>query len=114
MPLVLTISSQIACAHQAPVSLSSDAKLLVMGARVLVLPEVVGAQIVGCTNPDSSSSKKCLTVATASGTATKLTVAGQLVVNDTFAGTSDGTTSGAPVPLPLTLVNAGQTKLSAV
>ena len=76
MPLVLTIGSQITCTHQAPVSLSSDAKLSVMGARVLVLPVVVGAQIVGCTNPDSSSSKKCLMVAAASGTATKLTVAG--------------------------------------
>ena len=81
-----------------------------MGARVLVLPLVVGAQIVGCTNPDSSSSKKCLKVAAATGTATKLTVAGQPVVNGTFAGTSDG----APTPMPLTLASAAQTKLSAV
>jgi hypothetical protein len=110
MPLVLTTSSQITCAHQAPVSLSSAAKLSVSGARVLVLTDVVGAQVVGCTNPDSSSSKKCLTVAAASGTALKLTVDGQPVVNDTLAGTSDG----APAPMPLSLTSAAQTKLTAV
>lgn len=114
MSFILTVGSQISCAHQAPVSLSSDAKLTVRGARVLVPTDVVGSSITACTNPDSSSSKKCTLVTAAGGTATKLTVSGRLVLNESFGGSSDGVTSGTPPPLPLTLVSPGQTKLTAV
>jgi hypothetical protein len=115
MPFVLTVNSQIRCAHNAPVQLSSTAKLTVGGAKALLQSEVVGASIPTCPNPtDNKGDKKCTMVATAGGTAAKLTVGGQAVLNDTFAGTSDGATPPAPVPMPLTLVTVGHTKLSAV
>ena len=115
MPFVLTVNSQITCAHNAPVQLSSSAKLSVAGAKVLLLADVVGASIPTCPNPtDNKGDKTCTVVATAGGVAAKLTVGGKPVVNDTFAGTSDGATPPAPVPMPLTLVSPGQTKLSAV
>ena len=111
MPYVLTESSQITCPHNAPVSVSSSAKLSVAGAKVLLLSGVSGADIEGCLNPNNSSSKQCTVVTSADGAAAKLTVAGQPVVNDTFAGTSDGT---PPNPPALLLLSPGQTKLSAV
>jgi hypothetical protein len=114
MPYVLTVNSQITCAHNASIQLSSSAKLTVAGAKVLLLPEVVGAAIPACPNPNSSSSKQCTLVASAGGAAAKLTVAGQPVLNDTFVGTSDGAPPAPPAAPPLLLLSPNQTKLSAV
>lgn len=108
MPFVLTVNSQITCGHNAPVTLTSSAKLTVAGARALLLSNITGATIATCPN-QSSNTKKCTFVATATGTAAKLTVAGQPVVNDTLTGTTDGT----PAPVNLKLLNPGQTKLSS-
>jgi hypothetical protein len=116
MTYVLTVNSNITCAHNASVQLQSSTKLTVAGANVLLLSDIVGASITACPTPNDTSKglKQCLKVASASGIAAKLTVGGQHVVNDTFAGTSDGTSPPAPAPLPLTLVSVGHTKLSAV
>ena len=115
MAYVLTVGSQITCAHSASVALTSSAKLSVAEAGVLLPPEVVGAGIVLCPNPtDNKGDIQCTKVTSAAGTAAKLTVNGTPVLNDTFTGTSDGATPPAPVPMPLTLVTPGHTKLSAV
>jgi hypothetical protein len=114
MSVVLTLNSQIACPHAGTVSVSSSEKLTVAGAKVLVLSGVMGASVAGCSNPtDSNGNKTCMTVTQASGTATKLTSGGSAVVIDSFAGNTDGTPPAPPGPA-LSLVSAGQSKLTSV
>jgi hypothetical protein len=114
MALVLTENSQIVCPHQGQVSTSSGEKLMVSGAKVLVLSGVQGASVSGCGNPtDNKGDKTCLTVTMASGTAGKLTSGGNAVVLDSLTGNTDG----APPPPPgpsISVSSVGHNKLTAV
>ena len=114
MPLVLTEASTVQCAHAGSVQLSSSAKLSVGGDKVLLMDGVQGASVSGCPTPDDTNapSTKCRTVATASGTATKLKVGGKPVVLESLSGTTDGTPP--PTGATISVVNAGHSKLKAV
>ena len=114
MASVLTVNSQIVCPHQGTVSTSSSEKLTVSGAKVLVLSGVKGATVSGCNNPtDTSGDKTCMTVTTASGTATKLNSGGNAVVIDSLSGNTDGAPPPPPGPA-ISVSSVGQNKLTAV
>ncbi|AIE86497.1 hypothetical protein [Fimbriimonas ginsengisoli] len=114
MPYVLTVNSTVQCAHGAKIALTSDAKLSVGGAKVLLLAGIQGATVNGCTNPTdpNTSSLTCATVATATGTATKLTVGGKPVVLDSLSGTTNGTPP--PSGASISVADVGHQKLKAV
>ena len=113
MPAALTESSKLACGHTGTVQLrAGQSKLTVNGNKVLVMGDLTGADVSGCTvvtNPQAGT-KQCLKVSSAAGgVATKLKVGGKGVLLETIAGTTDGT----PVPA-WTVQSAGQSKLKAV
>ena len=103
---VLTASAQLNCAHSFPVALSSSEKLTIGGVGVLTASDVVGASIA-CTAPTTQTTKTCTKVASASGTASKLTVGNQPVFLDSIAGQSDG------LPPTLALIPGPPSKLTA-
>lgn len=112
MPFVLTKSSSITCAGQGNVQTSGQPKLKVSNAEVLRVDGIQGQSIPDCkTVTDANSgSKKCTTVATASGAATKLKVSGAPVALATLTGTGDGMITSTPEKLT---ASANQTKLMA-
>jgi hypothetical protein len=104
---VLTTASDVHCPSSGKVAASSQAKLKVSGSPVLRLDGINGKAVSGCTIADSSSTKQCKFVTSASGTAAKLKVAGAGVALDTLSGATDGSTPGLAA-------SAKQTKLKAV
>lgn len=115
MPLVLTETASVSCAHAAPVQLrAGQSKLTVGGARVLVAGDLVGAAVTGCTNaPTPSGNKPCLATTSAiGGLSTRLRVGGRAVVLETVGGLTDGVLGGAPQPWSVKA--AGQTKLKTL
>lgn len=113
MPSALTESSTLACGDQGTLQLrAGQSKLTVNGSKVLVMGDLNGADVSGCTTVTNTNTgtKQCLKVLTAlGGVATKLTVGGQGVLLETITGTTDG----LPVPA-WTVQSAGQTKLQAM
>ena len=107
MAFVLTTASDVHCPSSGKVAASSQAKLKVSGSPVLRLDGINGKAVSGCTIADSSSTKQCKLVTSASGTAVKLKVAGAGVALDTLSGATDGSTPGLAA-------SAEQTKLKAV
>ena len=92
MPTVLTRASTIVCGHQGTVQLSpSQTKLKVDGDAVLVMGDMEGKQIAGCTTPPSPTSKPCMTVVSMLvGAAVKLKADGKPVLLETATGLTDG------------------------
>jgi len=118
MPSVLTAGSTVKCLHQGTVSLSaSQQKLKVGGNAVLVMGDLMGKSISGCSTPDHvppppPATKKCMTTASMiAGAAVKLKVDGRPVLLDLANGLTDGM-APAPVPGTWSVQSAGQTKLS--
>jgi hypothetical protein len=119
MPLVLTESSTLDCAHAGKAKLTATQhKLKVSGAYVLVSGDLSGAPISGCGTPVVASppaaapSTPCLTIASAvGGVATKLKVSGKGVLLPTVNGQTSGVVSGTPGTW--SVITAGQTKLKA-
>lgn len=116
MAYVITESSSVACAHNGAVSLTGTDKLVVSGAKAVLMESFPGATISSaCTIVDdpNTSTLKCRTVVAATaGASTKLTVGGKPVALDNVTGT----TSGTPPPTGATFSasSAGQQKLKAV
>lgn len=114
MGSVLTTDSQITCGHEGKVSTTSQSKLKVKNASVLVSSDVQGKS-VSATPPDkcvtqlTSSTKPCSSVLTIiKGAATKLKVHNDAVLlADALKGTTDGNPPGS------LSATAGQTKLTA-
>ena len=93
--LVLTTTSEIACAHSLGkiAILSSSAKLKVNSQSVLLKTGIEGKMITGCPISDSNTSLRCKKVSTiTAGEATKLTIGQQRkpVMFTTLQGTTDG------------------------
>lgn len=108
---VLTIGSQVTCSFQGTVQTSSNAKLTVNGAPVLLATGIAGKSIAGCTHPTSSSptATPCTTVASLSGgLSSKLTAGSSPVVLDSVAGFGDSVN-----PIDTISAQAQQTKLTA-
>ncbi|HUO72194.1 MAG TPA: hypothetical protein VMU39_15610 [Solirubrobacteraceae bacterium] len=111
MPQVLTTNAVIMCQHQGTVTLTStQAKVVIEGGEILCEPDLVGAPIVGCTQPASTSSKPCTQVVTTTpGSASeKVTVGGRPVYLSTLSGMTDGVPPGT-----LSVSDPGQTSVQA-
>jgi hypothetical protein len=106
MANVLTTASDVKCANSGKATTSGQSKLKVSGSPVLVLSGIQGKTITGCLVADSSSTVKCKSVKSASGTAAKLNVGGAAVALDTLTGLSEGTP-------PALTASANQQKLKA-
>jgi hypothetical protein len=114
MPKVLTEASLVNCAHVGQVlATAGQSKLKVAGSRVLVLGDLVGKPIAGCTTPPVpvAGTLPCLATVTAgpSGVAPKLRVAGRPVLLESISGQTSGTIGGAPQTWSVT--SANQTRL---
>src|SRR3954470_2332579 len=107
MSFVLTVSSTVRCPTNGTVTPEGQAKLKVAGAAVTTPGGIQGKSVSGCGISDSSSTKQCKTVLSASGAASKLKVGGTGVALDSLTASTDGST-------PTITVSAGQSKLKAV
>jgi len=90
---VLSSSAVITCIHNGRVTATpSQSQVTCDGSPALVVPDLVGAPIIGCTQLSSSSTKRCTTVtATLPGSFSQtLFVGGSPVYLATLAGTTDG------------------------
>jgi hypothetical protein len=97
MGKVLTTASTIKCSHQGTVSVSSagQSDLQIDGNSALVVGDLVGVSISGCTNPSSSSSKQCATTTSMIvGDASTLEAGGKPVLLDTATGLTDSIPPG--------------------
>ncbi len=93
--------------------MSSQTKLKVAGNKVLVMGDLNGKPISGCTTPidPNTSSKTCMTVTSEiPGMAMKLKVAGKNVLLPNLQGMTDGTIGS---PQTWSVQDAGQTKLKS-
>jgi hypothetical protein len=99
MASVLTLASDVGCAHSpGKVATSSSAKLQVGGSAVLLKDGIDGKGISGCGTVPSKDSNgvdvnlQCTKVdSVSSGEASKLNADGKPVMLDTLAGNTDGT-----------------------
>jgi hypothetical protein len=104
--LILTAQAQVMCAHGGTVTLiPRQSVVTIRGAPVMCVPDVIGAPIVGCTQPPTPTTKPCTTVVS--------TLPGSWSLNVLVGGkpaylaTLTGMTDGVP-PSPITVVNPGQ------
>lgn len=107
MPSVVTSNAQIICAHGGRVTLiPRQSRVTIQGGAVLCEPDLVGAPIIGCTQPPSPSTKPCTTVvSTLPGSSSPtVTVEGRPAYVQTLSGITDGVP-----PSPITVVSPGQT-----
>jgi len=107
MPGVVTSNARIICAHGGQVTLiPSQTTVTIQGGAVLCEPDLVGAPIVGCTQPASPSSKPCTAVvSTLPGSSSpQILVGGRPAYIQTLSGITDGVPPGV-----ITVVNPGQT-----
>jgi hypothetical protein len=110
VPTVLTSASTLVCPHQGTIQLiATQTKLKVGSDAVLVVGDLEGKVISGCTVTPSPSTKPCLTVTSMIlGAAVKLTADGKPVLLDTATGLTDGVP-----PSTWSVQTSGQTKLSS-
>jgi hypothetical protein len=112
---VLTATSTVTCAHTGTVGADKTSRLRV-GKQSVLLADVTGKDITGCTVVDDTSHgiKKCLKVSSVTiGQSSKLTVGDKSVLLASLAGFSDGTPPPPPTGVPLPPVAANQTRLRA-
>ena len=110
MPKVLTAKAQVVCSHQGTVQVvASQQKLKAGDSPVLVMGDMEGKAITGCTLPASSSTTPCsAVVSTVAGIATKLSAGSMPVLLDTATGITNSVPPGT-----WQVRSAGQTKLDA-
>jgi hypothetical protein len=101
----------ITCAHAGQVRpIPSQQRVLAQGAPILVVPDLLGAPIVGCVQPPTPATKPCtLVAATFPGSwSLKVMVGGR----PAYLATLTGLTDGVP-PSPLIVVFPGQVLVQA-
>jgi hypothetical protein len=110
MPKVLTANAEVACSHKGTVKVAaSQQQLTAGGSPVLVMGDMEGKSIAGCTLSPSASTTPCsAVVSTAAGVATKLRAGSKPVLLDTAIGITNSVPPGT-----WTVRSAGQTKLDA-
>jgi hypothetical protein len=113
MPQVVTANAVITCPHQGQVELiPGQENVVIEGGPILCAPDLVGATIIGCTQPASMSSKPCLHVVSIvpgpGSTSKKVTVGGRPVYLSTLSGMTDGVPPGV-----VSVTDAGQTTVEA-
>lgn len=113
MPAVLTMSSTVTCGHATgQVTATSEAKLKVLGAAVLLESSVAGKPVAGCGTPVSQGNKPCTSVVSVvNAPPPKLKVNGLPVLTASITGTTDGQVATV-TPQLLLAATANQSKLS--
>lgn len=105
--------SDLECSHSGKIQTTPSAKLTVKGNKVLTNSDVSsGSSFLGCTNTVVASSEVPCSAVTSvtSSPASKLKVGGVGVTLDDVAGKTNST----PTPGDLQLIDAEQTKLTAI
>ena len=110
MPKVLTAQAQVTCIHHGTVQVAaSQQSFTAGGSPVLVMGDMEGKAISGCTLPASTSTTPCsAVVATIAGVSTMLSAGSSPVLLDT----AKGVTNSVP-PGTWQVQSAGQTMLDA-
>jgi hypothetical protein len=110
MPKVLTAKAEVVCSHQGTVKVAaSQQRLKVGGSPALVMGDLEGKPIAGCTLSPSASTTPCTAVvSTAAGAATKLRAGNKPVLLDTATGITNSVPPGT-----WTVRSAGQATLDA-
>jgi archaellum component FlaF (FlaF/FlaG flagellin family) len=111
MPKVLTTAAQIKCSHQGTVTVSSAGQSVVEvdGSSVLVMGDLVGKSVSGCTLTPSQNSKPCTTTTSMIvGAATRMEAGGNAVLLETATGLTDSTPPGT-----WSVQDAGQSSVEA-
>jgi hypothetical protein len=111
MPPILTSQAVVMCAHGGQVRpIPGQMQVTIQGAPVLCVPDLLGAPIVGCTQPPTLATKPCTVVAaTLPGSwSLKVTVGGRPL----YLATLSGLTDGVP-PSPLVVTYPGQVTVQA-
>jgi hypothetical protein len=94
---LLTSDAVILCIHGGKVTpIPSQAKVLIGGAPVLVVTDLIGAPIAGCTLPPTPASKPCTTVVSVlpGSWSPKVLVGGRPALVATATGLTDGVPPG--------------------
>jgi hypothetical protein len=110
MPQILTAAATIQCVHGGRVQVTpGQQKVTAGGSPVLCVPDLVGAPIMGCAQPQTTSTKPCLTlVSTLPGSSSmRVSVNGAGVYLSTLSGITDGVPPGSVMA-----ASAGQTTVS--
>ena len=111
MGLVVTSNARIICAHGGQVTLvPRQTTVTIGGGAVMREGDLLGAPIVGCTQPPTTSSKPCTAVVSTlpGGSSPTVSVGGLPVHLDTLSGVTDGVPPGT-----ITVVSAGQATVTA-
>jgi hypothetical protein len=110
MPKVLTAQAQVTCTHQGTVQVAaSQQQLKAGGSPVLVMGDMEGKSIVGCTLTASTSTTPCsAVVSTVGGVSTMLSAGSTPVLLDTARGVTNSVPPGT-----WQVQSAGQTTLDA-
>ena len=98
MSLILTAGATIQCAHGGRVqAMPSQQRVTAGGSPVLCEPDLIGAPIVGCAQPPTTTTKPCTTlVSTLPGsTSLRVSVGGRSVYLATLSGITDGVPPGS-------------------
>jgi hypothetical protein len=106
MTLIVTSNATISCMHGGRATLTPrQNKVVIQGGAVLCEPDLVGAPIVGCTQPASPGSKPCTMVVSSlpGSTSLKVTVNGRPAYVATLTAMSDGVP-----PAKVSVNDAGQ------
>ena len=97
MPPIVTTNDTIMCIHGGTLVLTpKQAVVTASGGAVLRETDLIGAPIVGCTQPPTISSKPCTTVVSAlpGGSAPTVLVGGLPAHVSTLSGITDGVPPG--------------------
>ncbi len=111
MPPLVTASAVIVCGHGGQVRpIPRQAKVTVQGVPVLCVPDLIGAPIIGCTQPPTPTTKPCTMVVSVfpGSWSLKVTAGGRPV----YLATLSGLTDGIP-PSPIVCTSPGQVTVQA-
>lgn len=110
MPKVLTSAAVVTCPHKGKVQIMPSQTTVTAGGNpVLVVGDLDGKPIAGCTQPASTSTAPCTaTTPMTVGASMKVTVGGKPALLDTAMGITNGVPPG-----PYKVDSPGQTKVDA-
>jgi len=105
---IVSANAQIRCAHGGTVQVTPSLKTLFNGIVPLCLEDIIGATIVGCTVPQSNSSKPCQKVVSIiTGQGPIWNSRQKLLVTEALVK-AQGLTDGIPPPATWSVEDAGQ------
>jgi len=105
---IVSANAQIRCAHGGTVQVTPSLNTVFQGIVPLCVEDIMGASIVGCTVPQSNSSKPCQKVVSLMTGQGPIWICGQQwLVTDALVK-AQGLTDGFPQPATWAVEDAGQ------